>query len=169
MEKLFFFVKLYRSLEWLKWPLHYDISASYVIILPTWWEVLRVKQLNKSSWHVALLLYWFRSDVVTHHWKKKKSKQKIVRSYISQILWHKLAQVIELKANINHEDFYSGHCKHKRKKKQPYNFSQNAIIMIPTYISWLLNMFLIQIIIYREVMYIHSTICVGWLLASLKQ
>lgn len=75
IEKPFFFAKLYRFLEWLKGLLHNDISASYLVILPTWWEVLTVKQLNKSRWHVALLLYWYQSDAVTHHWIKKNKIQ----------------------------------------------------------------------------------------------
>lgn len=70
-ETIYFFSILYIFVERIKCTLHNGISASYLIILPTWWGVLTEKQLNKSSWHVALLLYWFHSDAVTHHWVKK--------------------------------------------------------------------------------------------------
>lgn len=51
-----------------------------------------------------------------------------MQSYISQILWHKLEQVIELKANINHVDIHSGHFKYKRERKKQHDLSQNPII-----------------------------------------
>lgn len=145
MGKPHFFAILYIFIKWLKCPLHNDISASYLIILPTWWGVLTEKQLNKSSWHVALLLYWFLSDAVTHHWvKKNPNKEQYTPTSVKycDTNWNKswnwkLTSIMRtfILAIAN-----------TKEKKNPKDFSQNTIVIIWICISWIFKLFIISII-----------------------
>lgn len=167
--KQFFFAILYVFVEWLKSPLHNDISASYLIILPTWWGVLTEKQLNKSSWHGALLLYGFQSDAVTHHWVKKKiqTKNNTLLHQSNIVTQTGTSHRIESQHQSWRLSFWPLQIQNKKKKEPTIFLSKSNCHNMNFYfldfsIVFNLNHF------YGELIYIPNTICVDWLLFSLK-